>query len=683
MTFMRPSHSSHFFAKVLSILFLTGGILCNTAISQFVPIHLLEFKKQVSGTNGDPANPVARVGETVTAIISFQNQNEVGLTPGTYTISSIVDVVHHANGDEVSPNLLPGGLPVTLLPRDFDLSRSFIVVTNTYVVRAGDEGLGFLTDDARANGFDNHDDVLGDIPLPFVPFQSAPAQIRILNQTVICTNFVIEAISDSYNHGGSEHALWLPGISTNLIFTPTPGSWIEDTNAGTATLTGRVHSRTNVDCGFIIDVHLSGRTSTPPPGSPKLDLDSNVYVPNGPVDPSTFYYFPVWSGTLTGFGPCWDGAILDITRTGPAFQVGAGANQKNIHFGASGWFNWTVRQQRFNGPPLPATGRGDFNIDIILCIPDCPACVLRYPFASANSRTSLDFDESKMLRAYAPKTLGPGDVLKAWYNDEEAMVLGVRRVVVKTAAGTTTTDYPVSAMTSNPGAQLMPSVGTLDLTGDQAGTDPYDRPMFPALFITDITSNPLSLAGDWQSGNLVAIPPSAVFGTWKAAVRTVDKRHSPTTVTVVADSSPSKNNWNLGAGDPAPAGLLNEGYSTEVRWNVNDLALTPGHTYRAQFMLHDGDPQTGIEAAQACVTICIPAPAPLVLAPRFLGMQTLPGGIVRLSIVGPRSRSYLIEGSEDLSLWKTIATVLNTSGTLQFSDPARPSRCFYRIKLLP
>src|SRR5439155_1101274 len=81
------------------------------------------------------------------------------------------------------------------------------------------------------------------------------------------------------------------------------------------------------------------------------------------------------------------------------------------------------------------------------------------------------------------------------------------------------------------------------LDGDRAGTDTSacsgypalcDRPMFPALFITDITTNPTSTAGDWQHGG-TPIPPDAVFGTWKGAVRTVNKTRSPALVTVLSD----------------------------------------------------------------------------------------------------------------------------------------------------
>ena len=113
--------------------------------------------------------------------------------------------------------------------------------------------------------------------------------------------------------------------------------------------------------------------------------------------------------------------------------------------------------------------------------------------------------------------------LQMFYNDEHAMTLGVNQVQVKSSCGTTTTSYPISIMITNPDSAIPPMVGSTIPSGDQAGTDVADRPMFPAMFVTDVTANPGNpLAGDWQYGG-TAIPPDAIFGTWKAAVRTVDK----------------------------------------------------------------------------------------------------------------------------------------------------------------
>jgi len=251
-----------------------------------------------------------------------------------------------------------------------------------------------------------------------------------------------------------------------------------------------------------------------------------------------------------------------------------------------------------------------------------PPCAIMYPFASSDPRTSVVFNESEVLRTFSPTgavTATPGLTIKLWYNDEHALTLGVRRVSVKTKTGTAVTDYPLSALCSTTAGcgVTNPQVGTTALDGDQAGTDTStcagypdlcDRPMFPALFITDITTDPTSKAGDWQSGG-TPLPPNAVFGTWKAAVRTVDKTKSPTAVTVTPDPDPAKNNWNLGGGDPVPdATLRNEGYGAEVRWNVDALIaagqMVSGRAYRLQFMVHDGDQnKAGGDSGENCVDL--------------------------------------------------------------------------------
>src|SRR5205823_12782945 len=75
------------------------------------------------------------------------------------------------------------------------------------------------------------------------------------------------------------------------------------------------------------------------------------------------------------------------------------------------------------------------------------------------------------------------------------------------------------------------------------------------------------------------------------------------------------NGGNLGAGaDTPPAGLSNEGYGAEARWNLTSLyqqgSMIPGHTYRFYVMVHDGDQnQSGGDAGQAAYTYYYPGPA--------------------------------------------------------------------------
>ena len=203
------------------------------------------------------------------------------------------------------------------------------------------------------------------------------------------------------------------------------------------------------------------------------------------------------------------------------------------------------------------------------------------------------------------------DSIQVFYNDEHALTLGVRQISVKTSSGTTTTNYPVSPLLTDPGSVMNPDVGA---TEAQGGTDTSGRPMFPALFITDLDAPPGSsneLAGDWQYGG-TGIPPTKVFGTWKAATKIIDQTRNPPAVTVTPDNDPAVNNWNLGPGaDPVPPGLVNQGYGVEIRWDINTLNLIPGHRYRVYFMLHDGDQnKTGGDAGQSCGYFAMPGPAP-------------------------------------------------------------------------
>src|SRR5678815_5224008 len=89
-----------------------------------------------------------------------------------------------------------------------------------------------------------------------------------------------------------------------------------------------------------------------------------------------------------------------------------------------------------------------------------------------------------------------------------------------------------------------PRTGTNELAGDQSGLDASLRPMWPVLYLTDVTADPNSHAGDWQLGGL-PVAPTAIFGAWKGAVRTVDKRTTPNHVTITPDPDPAKNNWKL------------------------------------------------------------------------------------------------------------------------------------------
>ena len=288
-------------------------------------------------------------------------------------------------------------------------------------------------------------------------------------------------------------------------------------------------------------------------------------------------------------------------------------------------------------------------------------CVIGYPTGKAPALSSVPFNESEVLRTFGVvtsggKVVGPAtganiavpatlnDKVALWYNDEHALTLGVRQVVVNGGTSPGTTNYPFSNFSAYSSAlhAASPMVGSTIMSGAQAGTDlalynttygflidrqPWNgRPMWPAVFITDITNNPNDTSGDWQQGGTSGVPPSDVFGTWKGAVRTVDETKTPAAITVATDGDPAKNdtlgNARIDGGDippgpngkgfsdsyPTPAGnkTFNEGYTAEARWDLSALGLQAGHAYRLQFMDHDGDQnKTGGDSGENCVNVLV------------------------------------------------------------------------------
>ena len=270
---------------------------------------------------------------------------------------------------------------------------------------------------------------------------------------------------------------------------------------------------------------------------------------------------------------------------------------------------WVVTGDGGNAKPGPGkNGTGGSNGagggGSVTCAPGVVGAIVTgcgYPYASNVALTSVVFNESEVLRAIRPSIDAAGGIVTLLYNDEHAMTLGVRQVVVQTSAGSTSTDYPVSPLAASPSSVLNPQTGTNALVGDNSGLDPSLRPLWPVLYVTDVSKDPNSRLGDWQMGGR-PINPNAVYGTWKSAVRTVDKTTATATVSVTPDVDPAKNDWNLGINDPIPSGIKDEGWSSEVKWNVT---FQPGHSYRLQVIVHDGDQnKSGGDCGEACIVFC-------------------------------------------------------------------------------
>src|SRR5438093_10005724 len=109
-----------------------------------------------------------------------------------------------------------------------------------------------------------------------------------------------------------------------------------------------------------------------------------------------------------------------------------------------------------------------------------------YPDTSNPPRSSVVFNESTVLKAFSPTTattiaLGQTLTIKAFYSDEHALTLGVRRTIVNGA----TTDFPFTASSSSPTCASSPLVGTTAANGNDTAAG-GGRPLWPARFATDL-----------------------------------------------------------------------------------------------------------------------------------------------------------------------------------------------------
>jgi|CXWL01.1.fsa_nt_gi hypothetical protein len=194
-----------------------------------------------------------------------------------------------------------------------------------------------------------------------------------------CTHVVInsETPAQCADHAVSDpqwavffgnQALWLPGIATDLQFDGR-GRLYEFAN-GTARLAGTVRSLADPKIAFEVDLTLTGKTTAE---APHKELKPEAYAENGgPIDTDTWYYYSSWEGSLFGRD---DMIGADVWLQGDmAFQIGFGANGKNLHYGASAWLSYDVKSQPKNGK-IDTKGNGDVNVDL----EDCPALLAPIP----------------------------------------------------------------------------------------------------------------------------------------------------------------------------------------------------------------------------------------------------------------------------------------------------------------
>ena len=185
------------------------------------------------------------------------------------------------------------------------------------------------------------------------------AEARTLVQSFLTSS----AVSDDYHNGSSDHSAWLPNAPYGSDYNFAPSGKFSIYDDGFATLQGTIESQSNPEARFTVSVNFQSTDD----GTPKEELISSAYAPDGPVDPSTWSFFNLTSGSLIGSGlnAFTSYSLAEAPESGAhPFQIGIGANGKNIQLGGSGWFFYTPLFQ-CEGPceaALAPTYQGDFNL---------------------------------------------------------------------------------------------------------------------------------------------------------------------------------------------------------------------------------------------------------------------------------------------------------------------------------
>ena len=259
---------------------------------------------------------------------------------------------------------------------------AMIAVTNVGVAQLG---LG-------ANNKNIADGLLVDLNLqvlqapllePFSP--TGPAQLRadLLASRPHCVTHVDADVAVS--SGPARLAATLPGLASDYVFLPV-GTLVEAED-GTASLHGLLRRQSDYRDQWQCDLQLAGRldpgqTGYPPSGSPIQQLDPTIYLAQGgPIDPAQWRYYTQATGTLLG-AELNAGGQIDLVQNG-AVQIGLGAGQGNLFFGAFATFLATVTTQPTN-TTITLTG------DVVLQCNLGTDCILPAPQVLVGQTQSID-----------------------------------------------------------------------------------------------------------------------------------------------------------------------------------------------------------------------------------------------------------------------------------------------------
>ena len=162
------------------------------------------------------------------------------------------------------------------------------------------------------------------------------------------------------NLEGQNRVFWIPTPGLSSYWRGTDGAYFIENDDGSAVMKGAIYNIDDPCYRFSYEIYLQDRVTanqTPPAGSPK----TNNFIDNNGVATDDWYYYETFTGTLSG-RLCLEGAELSISRRGEAFQIGNGANMKELCFGGSGWFDIEVLSWPDGLPIGQVRDHGDINM---------------------------------------------------------------------------------------------------------------------------------------------------------------------------------------------------------------------------------------------------------------------------------------------------------------------------------
>ncbi len=166
-----------------------------------------------------------------------------------------------------------------------------------------------------------------------------------------CSECVEYGIVNTNNCKRNEnYVMWLTDGNNPRWFSNVDLQWQEFAD-GTAKLSGTVYDHTLEQKTYEVDALFTGKTVNTPADSPKDHVCNDE-------DATGWMYYTGLTGTVKSTDGSWS---VNLSRRGPAFQMGNGANQTETEegkFGACGWFDTTDQEYC----------RGDFNINFGDCI---------------------------------------------------------------------------------------------------------------------------------------------------------------------------------------------------------------------------------------------------------------------------------------------------------------------------